>query len=404
MKKIAHLVLGIITSIGGFVEVGSISTAAQAGAEFGLHLLWAIAAAAFILALLTEMCGRLAAVSGQTLASAVRERFGFHFQLVLLGAELVLDFLLLSAELGGAAIALQLVTGVDFRWWLVPVAVVGWTILWFGSFAVIEDGLGFLGLITLVFVVAAWRLRPPAAAIASGFVPSLPDHDFARYGFFAISIVGATVSPYLLNFYSSGAVEEGWGEDDLFSNRVTAYVGMGFGAVVSMGVLVAAALVLGPRHIRVDSYEQAALMFLPAFGHHAVQLFAAGLGVGCLGASVEISLNAGYVFAQGFGWPWGADKNRLETARFSAAMTLMLLASLAFALIGFDPLRVTLISVALTVIVLPILVLPILVLMNDERLVKSYRSGRVGNALLATLCIVAAALALIVVPFEVMGG
>ena len=146
------------------------------------------------------------------------------------------------------------------------------------------------------------------------------------------------------------------------------------------------------------------LMFLPAFGHHGVQLFAAGLGVGCLGASVEISLNAGYVFAQGFGWPWGADKNRLETARFSAAMTLMLLASLAFALIGFDPLRVTLISVALTVIVLPILVLPILVLMNDERLVKSYRSGRVGNALLATLCIVAAALALIVVPFEVMGG
>src|SRR5436190_8315147 len=372
MKKIGNVVLGIVTSIGGFVEVGSISTAAQAGSEFGLQLLWAIAVAAFILALLAEMSGRLAAVSGKSLAAAVRERFGFHFQLVLLGAELIIDFLLLTAELGGAAIALQLVTGIDFRWWMLPIALVAGTILWLGTFAVIEDGLGILGLVTLVFVVAAWRLQPAAAAVGSGFIPSLPDHDFARYGFFAISIVGATVSPYLLNFYASGAIEEEWSEQDLWSNRITAFVGMGFGAVVSMGVLVVAAQVLGPQHIRVDSYEQAALMFLPVFASRAVPYFAAALFVGCLGASVEIALNAGYICAQGFGWPWGANKRRVETARFSAAMTLMLFASLVFALIGFDPLRLTLISVGLTVIVLPILVLPMLVLMNEERLVKTY--------------------------------
>ena len=45
MKKIFNLVLGVVTSIGGFVEVGSISTAAQAGSEFGFSLLWAVAAA-----------------------------------------------------------------------------------------------------------------------------------------------------------------------------------------------------------------------------------------------------------------------------------------------------------------------------------------------------------------------
>jgi hypothetical protein len=34
MKKLFNLALGVVTSIGGFVEAGSISTAAQAGAEF----------------------------------------------------------------------------------------------------------------------------------------------------------------------------------------------------------------------------------------------------------------------------------------------------------------------------------------------------------------------------------
>jgi Natural resistance-associated macrophage protein-like len=121
-EEIGNVVLGVIISIRGFVEVGSLSTSSQAGAQFGLRLLWAVALAAFILAMLTELCGRLAAVSGRSLASAVRERFGFHFQLVLLGAERVLDFLLLAAELGGVAIALQLLTGADFPGGFVPAA------------------------------------------------------------------------------------------------------------------------------------------------------------------------------------------------------------------------------------------------------------------------------------------
>src|SRR3954468_15976672 len=102
MGAIVDLVLGIVTSIGGFVEVGSISTAAQAGSEFGFQLLWAVAAATLMLAMLVEMAGRLAAVSRRSLAAAVRERFGIHFQIVPLVVELVIDVLLLAAEIGGA--------------------------------------------------------------------------------------------------------------------------------------------------------------------------------------------------------------------------------------------------------------------------------------------------------------
>jgi len=404
VKKLVNLLLGVVTSIGGFVEVGSISTSAQAGADFGFALLWAIAVAGLLLAMLVEMSGRLASVSKQTVASAVRRRFGFHFHLIPLTAELLTDTLLLAAEIGGVSIALKLLSGVGFQWWVVPVAVLAWLVLWLGSFAAIEDGLGLLGLVTLAFVVSAWRLHPQAATVARGLLPTLPDHDLARYGFLAVSIVGATVSPYLLNFYASGAVEEKWTEPDLWINRTTAFVGMGFGTLVSMGVLVTAALVLGPKHIQVDSYEQAALMFIPVFGRWAVILFALALGIGCLGAAVEIALNAGYLLAQAFGWSWGAEKKRREAARFSSAFTLVLVLALAIALIGFDPLRLTLISVALTVVIMPLVVLPFLVLMNDKELVGQHTSGPVGNAVLAALTILGAIFAVIVIPLEIAGG
>ncbi len=404
MKKIGSVVLGIVTSIGGFAEVGSVSTAAQSGAQFGLQLLWAIAVAALILAMFTEMSGRLSAVSGRTFAAAVRERFGLHFQLTLLGAELLIDFMLLVAELGGVAIALHLVTGFDFRWFFLPIGLGAGVVLWLGNFKVIEDGLGLLGLLTLAFVVAVWRLHPAPSEVATNLVPSMPTHDMARYAFLAVSIVGATVSPYLLNFYGSGAVEEKWDESHLWSNRVTAFGGIGFGAGVAMATLITAAYVLGPHHIQVESYEQAALMFLPVFGDWAVLFFAIALGVGCFGAAVEIALNGGYVLAQGFGWPWGANKKRLETARFSGSMTLLLAAATLFALSGFDPLRLTLLATGVTVIAMPFIVLPMLVLMNDRSLVKDHHSGPVGNAALATLVIVGALLAVVVVPLEILGG
>jgi Mn2+/Fe2+ NRAMP family transporter len=404
MSALGDLVLGVITSIGGFVEAGSISTAAQAGSEFGFQLLWAIAIATVMLAMLVEMSGRLAAVSKRSLAAAVRERFGIHFQIVPLTAELIIDTLLLAAEIGGVGIALKLLTGVSFQWWILPLGLVIWLVLWRCGFALIEYGLGLLGLVTLSFVVSTWELQPRLADLGVSLVPSLPEHHYLRYAFLAVSIIGATVSPYLLNFYSSGTVEEKMTKRELWVNRTTSYVGICFGGVVSMGALVTSAMVLQPQRIIVDSYEQAALMFVPAFHHRAVVLFALALGIGCFGAAVEITLNAGYVFSQAFGWSWGANKPRRDAARFTAAYTLVLAAALAIGLIGFDPLRLTLLSVALTVVIMPFVVLPFLILMNDDRYVREHTSGPFGNAFLAVLTILSGLLAAVVIPLELLGG
>ena len=41
MSKLFEIALGIVTGIGGFLEAGSLATAAQAGAAFGFQLAWA---------------------------------------------------------------------------------------------------------------------------------------------------------------------------------------------------------------------------------------------------------------------------------------------------------------------------------------------------------------------------
>jgi Mn2+/Fe2+ NRAMP family transporter len=253
-------------------------------------------------------------------------------------------------------------------------------------------------------VVAAWRLHPDTTDLARSLLPSLPAHDRLRYSFLAVSIVGATVSPYLLNFYSSGCVEEKMTESELWVDRITAYVGTCFGGVVSMGILVTSAIVLGPLNIIVDSFEQAASMLVPVFGQWAIGLFAASLGIGCFGAALEITLNAGNLIAQFGGWRWGANRPRREAPRFVFAFTIILAGSLAIIATGVDPLQLTMISVALTVMVMPAVVLPFLVLMNDPEYIKGHVNGPVANGVLAILTVAGAAMAIVIVPLEILGG
>ena len=78
MKNIMNVALGIASSVGGFLDVGAIATAALAGAAFGVQMLWVLALGTLCVIFLTEMAGRLACVSHHSLVDAVRERCGFR--------------------------------------------------------------------------------------------------------------------------------------------------------------------------------------------------------------------------------------------------------------------------------------------------------------------------------------
>ncbi|GAA6623219.1 Nramp family divalent metal transporter [Scytonema sp. NUACC26] len=400
-QKLLQVTLGILTSIGGFLDVGAIATAAEAGASFGFQLLWAIVLGTICVIVLVEMSGRLAAVSKHTLVDAVRERLGFTFYILPFIAEIATDFLVLAAEIGGVCIALQLVTGISFQWWAFPVAFAAWLLVWKGNFDAIEDGTSLLGLVTLVFVVATFKLHPNLSQLGVGLLPTLPRHDTAHYLFIAVGILGALISPYLFYFYSSGAVENHWTEKDLGINRIVAGIGMSFGSLVSLGVLIVSALVLGPRGIEVDRYEQVALVLTAPFGIWGFYLFAASLAITCFGAIVEVTLDIGYVTAQSFGWNWGENLRPKDAARFSTLYTVFLFASATLIAIGIDPLKLTLFTMAITAAILPLVVFPFLILLNDESYVGQHRNGWFSNALVIGVIGVSFILAIIAIPLEI---
>jgi Mn2+/Fe2+ NRAMP family transporter len=402
MKKILSIALGIVTSVGGFLDVGSIATSAQAGAGFGYALLWPILLGTVCIVFLVEMSGRFSAVSGHTVTDAIRKRFGAAFFVVPFAAGTLVHLLVLASEIGGVCVALQLMTGVPFQLWAVPVALALWLLLWLGTFDVIENGVALLGLVTLSFVAGAVMLEPEWTDVARGLVPRLPSAERAHYLFLVVSILGATVAPYLFLFYSSGAIEDKWDKSYLGANRVIAVLGMGFGSLISMAVLVVAAVVL--PGVRIEDYGQMADMLVPAFGRWGYALFAASLAIACFGAALELALVIGYTFAQGFGWAWGEDRKPKDAARFSMVYTAFIALSALVVMAGVDPLKLTVFSMALTAVILPLAVVPFLVLMNDPRYMGRHRNGPVSNAVVVFVIFLSCVLALVAIPLEIVGS
>lgn len=404
MKKIFEIALGIVTSIGGFLDVGAIATSAEAGSIFGFKLIWAIILGTICVIFLVEMSGRLAAFSKHTLAAAVRERFGFNFFIIPLLAEIGVDFLVLGAEIGGVCVALQLLTGISFQFYALPVALALWLLIWYSNFEVIENGVSVLGLITLVFVFTTVKLHPSLTEIGSNLFPTLPREDTPHYLFLVVSILGALISPYLFYFYSSGAVEDKWDEGYIGVNRAVASLGMSFGSFVSLGVLIVSALILKPKGIQVDSYEQAALMLTEPLGYWGFILFALSLGIACFGAALEVSLDTAYIVAQTFGWNWGENLKPKDAARFSLVYTVFIFLASLLMVIGIDPLQLTLFSMAITAVILPPVFVPFLVLMNDKLYVGKYRNGWISNTVVVFTIALAFVLAIVAIPLEIIGG
>lgn len=406
MKKILEITLGIVTSVGGFLEIGSIATAAQAGAAFGYQLIWAVVLGTICIAVLVEMSGRFAAVSGHTLPDAMRERFGATFFALPFVVLLAVSFLVLTAEIGGVAVALEIATGLRFPWWGLPVALLSWALLWRGTFGLIEKGVSILGLVTIAFAVGAVKLHPDYGAVARAALPSLPlpHSDWAKYWFIAVSILGASISPYLYYFYCAGAIEEKWDESYLATNRVIATLGMAFGGFLSVAIVITAALTFKPASIAADHYDQLPLLLLPPLGKAGFWLFLASLGIACLGATLEITLSLAYFVAQGLGWNWGEDLEPAADARFSLGYTLIILLATPIVLLGVDPLKITMLAMALTATSLPLGTFPFIILMNDKKYLREHTNKPLGNIVVVLISIIAAVLGVVSIPLEIMGG
>src|SRR5690349_17021244 len=201
-----------MTAIGGFVDVGNLVSSGITGARFGMALAWAIVVGTIGMTLYGEMAGRVAAVAKRPVFHVIRERLGVRTSLFNLAAFVVLSMLTLAAEIGGVALVLELVTGVNYLIFVPFVGAAVWLVVWRLKFSIMENLFGLLGLCLVVFVVALFVLPTDWGSLWNGAIhPSVPaDQGHPMYFFYAISLFGACLTPYQVIFFSSGGREEHW--------------------------------------------------------------------------------------------------------------------------------------------------------------------------------------------------
>src|SRR3954462_10518252 len=165
VKRFLAVALGILTAIGGFVDIGDIVANAEAGARFGISHAWVLLVGVIGICSYAEMSGRVSAVSGRPGFYLVRERLGPRMARANLAGSLLVTVLTLGAELGGVGLALQLATSVNYLLWVPVVGFVLGVALWRFKFDVLENVFGLGALALVVFIVAFFRLHPAPATL-----------------------------------------------------------------------------------------------------------------------------------------------------------------------------------------------------------------------------------------------
>jgi manganese transport protein len=384
MSKLLEILLGIMTSLGGFVDIGELVFTAQAGATFGYSLLWAITLGTIGIILYSEMCGRIAAVARQPVFVVIRQRMGKRVGFVVWIASTIVNIATCAAEVGGVAIVLKLLLGFG-GWWL-PLVVAAVLILAVATlpFKWIERTFGLAGLLMAVFFVAFVAIDPEWGDIPRHMLPNLPSlsgHDYILYAYFVVGILSSVMMPYEVYFYSSGGIEEGWKPEDTKVNKLNTIIGFTLGSVVAMAILILGADLFGPLSIDPDNVGSPALLVGIPFGSTGIVLALIGMLAAIAGAAVETSLAGAYNFAQYFGFKWGRSRPLRETKRFDAAwMVIFALGGIVMAT-GIDPIMVVEASVMLAVLCLPFTYLPILLTARDKMMMGKYKNSAITNVL-----------------------
>jgi Mn2+/Fe2+ NRAMP family transporter len=383
VKKVLQVTLGILTAIGGFVDIGDLVANAEAGARFRMNLAWVVLVGVIGIVVYAEMAGRVAAVSQRPVFELVRERLGPQAGLVNLVASFFINFLTLTAEIAGVAIAISLVASVHYGLLLPLCGVLVWLVIWRMPFEWMERVFGLAGLALAVFVVTVWKVGPDWGSLfdaaASPHVPA-GESPFS-YAYFGIALFGAAMTPYEVFFFSSGAVEERWTRRDLALNRANVYVGFPLGGLLSLALMASAHLVLAPRGVSVDDLAQVALPVAVVVGKLGLAAVLVGIFAATFGAALETGLSAGYSVSQYLGWQWGKYVRPREASRFHLVVVLAILGATLFALSGVDPVKVTEYSIVLSAAALPLTYFPILVIANDPDYMGDRTNGRLLNAI-----------------------
>jgi manganese transport protein len=405
-----ELTLGIMTAVGGFVDISELVFAAKAGSLFGYALIWVFVLGTIGMSTFGEMSGRVAAVAKQPVFNLMRHRLGLKLGLVTLVGSLISTLITCAAEIGGMALILNYLTGAPYLLLALASTLALFASMWVLPFKWIERTYGLLGLLMIVFAVAVVAIHPPWAKIAGGFVPQIPHglsaKELLTFAYFTVAILSAVLFPYESYFYSSGGIEEGWGPKDLMTNRVTCTVGFALGSLLAISILASSAQLFGPANVSPELPGTSAMEAAIPFGKLGLLCALLGMVFAVAGAAIETCMSNAYAIAQFFGWEWGRRKKPWEAPRFTLAWIVLLLLALLIVLTGVDVMSLVEYAVLFSIIVLPLTYLPLMLLAGDKSYMGQYANKRLAKGLgwLFFAIITVAALAAIPLYLITSGG
>lgn len=380
---------GLLAGMAGN-DASAVTSYSVNGTTNGYGQLWLLLLATPLYQAVQYACAKIGRVSQRGLATLLRQQYGRRVAVPASLLLLIANGALIAADLAAIGSGLQLITRINWAWFVVPVAFLLWYLTVYQSFGMIKKiflgmSLAFVAyIITGIFSGANW-----GAVLKDTFVPQI-SLGFAGMSS-AVAMLGATVSPYTMFWQVQGEKEENRpGPPKMQFALAQADIAAGTisGNLVAYFIIICTSATLFTHHEQIKTAADAARALTPLAGPYATILFAIGLiGAGLVAIPVLLA-SSSYAVAGTFGWPASLWKKPWQNEGFYLILTVALSVSLVVALLGFDPIQLMFWANVLQGVLSPTLIVLILVIGNKRAVMKGFRFGKRLNATLILMALI----------------
>jgi len=340
-----------------YIDPGNFATNIAGGSRYGYTLVWVIVASNLMAMLIQTLSAKLGIATGRNLAEVCRDEFPRRVTIALWIQAEAIAIATDLAEFLGAAIGLQLLTGIGLLPAAGLTAVAAFAILGLQRFGFrpLEAVIGVMVLtIGACYVVELFKAHPDLAAVGRHAV--IPEFQGKGSVLLAVGILGATVMPHVIYLHSALTQDRLIPETDddaktlLRYTRVDVIIAMSIAGLINVAMLVvAAATFYKTGLVGVDSLERAHKTLEPILGSASSALFALALIASGLSSSAVGTLS-GQVVMQGF--------IRRQVPVFFRRIVTMVPAFIVIG-IGVDPSRTLVISQVVLSFGIPFALVPL---------------------------------------------
>ena len=364
---------GVISG-GADNDPAGIATYSIVGATVGFAMNWLLFLSTPMLIAVMQMSAKVANVSKSDLASLLRTTFGARVATPAVVMMVAANVITMGADLLAMGAAVELVTGIRFIYWIVPMAAVMAGVTIFLDYRVVSKYMLWLVALFATYIVAAVLARPDwGDVLRSSFLPRIslsPD-----YAVGAVALLGTTITPYLFFWQASGEVEEKRGVQSVSRSNLDITVGMVWSNLIAFFIIVATGAALFSHHVEIKTAADAARALEPFAGRYATLLFSAGIiGAGLLAIPILAS-SAAFGVAGLAGWRRGLGRNPRNAPQFYLVIGLAFLIAMEMAVSAVDPIKALFYSQVLAGMISPVLIVLLLLVTSSRKVMGDFVNG-----------------------------